>query len=169
MGISVSDCTRLVRTARWLSITPLARPVVPLEYGSSASAAGSMGPAGGFAPCVSRSPKPRVPRSSSRVTITGQRLSAPRAASAAAARAVGRNAVSVSRNLAPESPSWAATSPGVHIGFSPVTTPPAAIAPKHATSHSGEFGARIANVSPGRSPCAASPTAIRHTALANSP
>ena len=151
-------------------MTPLARPVVPLEYGSSASAAGSTGPRGTVAPWAIRSPKPRVPRSALRVTITGLRLSAPRAATcSAAARAVGRTAGSASRNLAPESASWAATSPGVHIGFSPVTTPPAAIAPKHATSHSGEFGARMANVSPGRSPFAASPAATRRTPSASSP
>ena len=87
----------------------------------------------------------------------------------AAARAAGRKAGSVMTKRAPASASWDAISPGVYSGLIPVTTPPAAIAPKHATSHSGEFGARIASTSPGRRPSAARPAATRRIASASSP
>jgi len=92
----------------------------------------------------------------------------PAAARSAAALATGRNSGTVRTKRASASASCVATSPEVHSGLIPVTTPRAANAPQQASSHSGEFGAMIANTFPGRSPSAASPEATRRTPSASS-
>src|ERR671936_194558 len=46
-GCWAVDCRMLATRLRWLSITPLGRPVVPLEYGSATRSSGSGLAAGG--------------------------------------------------------------------------------------------------------------------------
>ena len=48
IGIAARICMTFVRHARWVSITPLGSPVVPLEYGSRASASWSIRSRGGL-------------------------------------------------------------------------------------------------------------------------
>ena len=93
----------------------------------------------------------------------------PTPAFSAAARAVAARGPVVTRNRAAESWICAAISSADQSGLRPLTTPPAAIAPWQATSHSGELGERIATTSPLTSPSAAKPAAARSIRWAKSP
>ena len=111
-----------------MSITPLGSPLVPLEYGSSATASG---------------------------------LTFGRGAGPASAISAGPMSPAVTSRDAPESISWRSTSAGVHTALTPVTAPPAAIAPRAMPAHGGTFGAWSASTSPGANPRAASVAATR--------
>ena len=67
----------------------------------------------------------------------------------------------MARIVASQSIAWAASSRAVATGLAPLTVAPAAMAPRAAMAHSGELGAQRARTSPGRSPRAASPAAVR--------
>ncbi len=105
-----SNCTRFATRLRWVSITPFGRPVVPLEYGSAATASGSTATGASGGPSSSAPKGTTVsgaPSGTSPIT-TMRRTSL----SAAAARAVSRNGATVTRIWAPASPSWNAVSSG---------------------------------------------------------
>ena len=86
------DCSALATRLRWVSITPLALPVVPDEYGSTARCvAASMDTSGGDAPSESRSIIDSWPSAPSS-TIT---CSAPRPTSEQPASAPGSSSETV--------------------------------------------------------------------------
>ena len=49
-GIEFQACSMFATRLRWVSITPFISPVVPLEYGSTASSPGWTSTSAGFAP-----------------------------------------------------------------------------------------------------------------------
>ena len=49
-GIEFQACSMFATRLRWVSITPFIRPVVPLEYGSTARSSGSTSTASGVPP-----------------------------------------------------------------------------------------------------------------------
>ncbi len=102
-------CCRFATRLRWVRITPLARPVVPDEYGSTAVSALVTVWTGGSAVVASRSRRLVWPSAPSRTMIA----SAGRPTSAAAAEARSRKGEIVNSSFAPESASWWASSPGV--------------------------------------------------------
>ena len=136
---------RIWRTAvtrlAWLSSTPLGRPVVPAEYGTRATAAGSAaaGPSD-----VDSSVDSGVAPGAAPSTTTCRTPGSPRAASTS--RGV------VTTTVAPASASCAAASRSVHFGFSAVTAAPARIAASAQAAQGGVFGDQRATVSPGRTP-----------------
>lgn len=109
---------------RWVSMTPLGTPVVPEEYGRAArSVTGSMSTAGSGAAEASMSISERWPGALSQTKIS--RMPPTRSA---AARAVSRRGETVTIQVAPESRSCVASSPGVASGCTVVTVAPARVA-----------------------------------------
>jgi hypothetical protein len=92
----------------------------------------------------------------------------PTPAAAAADRATGTSAGTVTRTEAPASASWVVSSRSVAAGVTPVTVPPAAIAPRATPAHWGRLGAHRASTSPGANPRAASPAATPRIRWASS-
>ena len=84
-----------------MRITPLARPVVPDEYGSTAVSPAVVVSSGGVAVVASRSASEVTPSTASSVTTA----SSGSPASASAARARSRNGDTVTSSFAPESAS----------------------------------------------------------------
>ncbi len=99
--ITGSSWARLATRLRWVRITPLALPVVPEEYGSTAVSAAVTVCAGGSAAVPSRSRSEVWPSARSSTMIE----SAGMPASSAAAVARSRNAEMVNSIRAPESAS----------------------------------------------------------------
>ena len=81
------------------------------------------------------------------------------AESAIAAVTVSRNIGIVTRRVAPESTSWWWTSPGVYVGLTVVSTPPARATAWKMTPYSGQLGAITATTSPFASPPSSQPPA----------
>jgi hypothetical protein len=107
-SISARVCATLATRLRWLSMTPLGRPVVPLEYGRvTRSFAGSMSTWTEGASAPRRSNRFACPSIPSRTTTS----STGDCPTATAARSMNREIVM--RILAPESFSWKAISSGV--------------------------------------------------------
>jgi hypothetical protein len=126
---------RLETTLRWVSMTPLGNPVVPLEYGrKSRSSRGSIRTSGGSPLLARSSPNGVAPGASPKTKIsrTPARFAASRAASS--------NGGTVSSLFAAESSSWRASSPVVLSGFAGVTTPPRDAAACTAMAYSGRLG-----------------------------
>src|SRR5215471_19927065 len=91
---------RLATRLRWVSITPLGSPVVPLEYGNATrSSRGSMRMAGGSLPAWRRSEKGVAPSAEPKTKISSTALLP------AAAFALSRKGAAVTRKRAPESAS----------------------------------------------------------------
>jgi hypothetical protein len=142
-------CSMLATRLRWVSITPLESPVVPLEKGSTArSAVGSTD--------MPASPSPAGSDSSANTLSRRASDSAPRSGSATIAA------------VAPAVASCAATSAGVSSGLIGVTTAPSETTAWNATGHAGAFAASRPTWSPGPIPSAARPAATRATWSAKS-
>src|SRR5947208_1437599 len=155
---SASECaesvwSRLATRLRCVSMTPLGNPVVPLEYGSTAtSAAGSIDTRGTGASCSSRAANGAAPGALP-ITKTSSMLS-----SCATGPARSMNGGTVTRNRARASRSWNTASCTVQRELIVVTTPPAASGPWKASANSGALGMHTPSTSPGREPAPASPS-----------
>ena len=107
--------SRFATRLRWVSTTPLARPVVPDEYGSAATSSPVIVTVGRSAVVVSRSASAfsgSGVEASSRAASSRMISETTTPSSATAARARSRNAEIVTRIFEPESRSWKATSSG---------------------------------------------------------
>ena len=146
-----STWTMLAVRLRWVSITPLGKPVVPLEYGSAARSSGPIGSAGTGAP-----------RRSAEPTTSTRALPA-------AVDTDGSSSADVMTNRAPASPSWRPISAVVSAGFTGVTTPPCSSVAWKTTANSGTFGSTTPTTSPGRCPAFASAPAAAAISPGRSP
>ena len=118
-----------------VSITPLGRPVVPLEYGrTTRSFAGSMRTAGGSTPVASNSAKGRAPSAVPNTKISSIALLL------AASFALSRNGGTVIRKRARESTSCLASSSAVYSGLAVVLMPPSEATASKTTAYSGRLG-----------------------------
>src|SRR5271157_1077789 len=157
-GSTVSTWSMLAMRLRWLSITPLLTPVVPLEYGSAAMSATGSNATSGAAPGSPSSSDKDVASAAWPSTNTSQSPACP-----AAWRATSRNGGIVSSILARQSASWWPSSRTVYNGLAVVQQPPEAMAPWKAIAYSGTLGRQIANLSPLPNPRALSPAARLRT------
>ena len=144
-----------------MSSTPLGSPVVPLEYGSSATASSVTDATRAAAPRSSSAPMAVAVPEASPSTITS------RTHAGAAANARSASPGTVTSTPAPASRTWQASSRSVASGLTPVARPPAAIAPSATSAHSGWFGAHSASVSFASNPPAAKPRATPAMRSAN--
>ena len=118
-----------------MSMTPLGKPVVPLEYGSATtSRAGSMLTRGGLAAVCSSSAKGRAPSAVPKTKISSTDVFA------AASLALSRKAGTVTIIRAPESINCLASSSAVYRGLMVVLLPPSDATALNTTAYSGTFG-----------------------------
>ena len=119
----------------WVSITPLGRPVVPLEYGKTTrSFFGSMATTGAGSSVDNNSEKELAPSASPK-TNTSSTEELP-----AASRALSRKGGTVTRNLALESLSCLASSAAVYSGLTVVLIPPTEATALNTSAYSGILG-----------------------------
>ena len=117
-----SDCTMLATRLRCVSITPLALPVVPEEYGSTATSSAGSITTSGTGPVLARScGRFGCPSAPSRTTTS----SAVRPICWAAGQPLGSSTETVNSILAPASASWLATSFAVYSALIVVAVAPA--------------------------------------------
>ena len=153
-----STCRVMATRLRWVSITALGRPEVPLENGSTArSHAGSMRTSGGGPASRSSSSKGVAPAASP--TTKTSRTAVP----CAAARTLSTQDGIVTTKQARVRPSWCASSSAVYSGLAVVTTPPARSTPWKTSAYSGRFGSTTASTSPRPKPRRANAAATRCT------
>src|SRR4051812_6922206 len=132
-SVSVTDsiATHCAMMLRWVSITPLGNPVVPLEYGITASASGAIAIAGGAVGPPSSAVSGSLPGASPSA-ITGS-------PGAAAWIAPTRGAATIASRGDP-SLKYFASSSAVDSGLIIIATAPAATVPWYASATSGRFG-----------------------------
>ena len=135
---------------RWVSITPFGNPVVPLEYGITATASGATATAGGVALPPSSAANDSAPGASPN-EITGS--------SGATARIASTNGAAVITSFGEPTLKYLTSSSRVASGLTIIATAPAAITPWYASATSGRFGQMNATRSPGATPRAISPCA----------
>src|SRR5690349_24160667 len=105
---------------RWVSITPLGNPVVPLEYGITAIASGEIATCGGTVGPPSKLANGSAPGASPRV-ITGK--------PGAAARIASTSGGTVITSRGEPTPKYFGSSSAVDSGLTIIATAPAAITP----------------------------------------
>src|SRR6478735_2885208 len=134
-----THCCTFATRLRWLSMTPLGMPVVPEEYGSTATwVAGSKLTSGAGLCSVSRSRRFGCPSAPS----STMRWSSAMPTAAAAALAWGSSGETVMSHVAPASFSCFSISPGVYIELIVVTVAPARRMPWNTVANAGTLGHR---------------------------
>ena len=127
----------------WVSITPFAKPVVPLEYGSATrSFLGSISTSGALPSLFSNSAKGVAPSASPRTKIS----SMPHSSAAGDARSI--NCGIVINIFAPESLNWCTKSFVEYKELTVVLIPPTAATPRKIVAYSGQLGQNTAHTSP---------------------
>src|ERR1041385_7860518 len=135
---------------RWVSMTPLGNPVVPLEYGITATASGEIATAGGVV---------LPPSSAVNGSLPGASPSAITGSSGATARIASTSGAVVIASFGEPTPKYLTSSSRVASGLTIIATAPAAIAPWYASATSGRFGTMNATRSRGAMPRATRPLA----------
>ena len=154
---SACTCSTLASSARWLSIAPFGRPLVPEVYISSASASGSTS---GSCGTPENDPKATSPGAGAPTTT---RRSGALGCGSASSRAAAADERSNSTARAPLSATSQASSAVVDPVLAGTATRPARSAPKYAATNSGELDSASATRSPGSSPSACRPAAAVST------
>ncbi|VXB72337.1 hypothetical protein MICRO8M_50088 [Microbacterium sp. 8M] len=157
-SIEIVLCATFAMRLRCVSMTPLGRPVVPDEYGSTATCvAGSNDTSGAGRPSASRSRNDGCPSAPSRT----MRWSAGRPSCSAAARACGSSGLTVMSQAAEASLSWFAISSAVYSALIVVAVAPARRIPWNTVANAGTFGQSRPTASPTPIPRAARAPAKR--------